>query len=242
MTSVDYAPGGDMDPARVTRKAFVLFLCCGLFMVSLVIAALTAIKIHEFALGPVTLLVPAGTLAFALTYVATDVVTEVWGRGWALCLVFSGLIMRVVMAVLLLYAMHLEDAVGFVSAGANWTAERQAEFVSVFGSSNRTNFAGMVAFGITAVADVLIFQFLRERQQGKNRLWLRNNVSTIVSQIFNSAIFITVAFAGLVPWGAVMALIGGQVFVKILVSAFDTPLVYLLRNLAEGRRLTDIRG
>lgn len=231
-----------MNPERVTRKAFVLFFCTGLFMVSLVMAALTAIKVQVVHLGPLDVLVPAGTLAFCLTYLATDVISEVWGRGYALCVVLTGVAMRFVMAVLILYAMHLEDIAGFVSAAPSWTAERQAEFVSVFSSGIRTNFAGLVAFLVSALADVLIFHHLRQRDIGRNRLWLRNNLSTMVSQILNSTIFITVAFGGIESWAAIGSLILGQVVVKLLVAAFDTPLVYLLRNIAEGRSLTDMRG
>ena len=231
-----------MNPERVTRKAFVLFFCTGLFMVSLVMAALTAIKVQVIHLGPLDVLVPAGTLAFCFIYLATDVISEVWGRGYALCVVLTGVAMRFVMAVLILYAMHLEDIAGFVSAAPSWTAERQAEFVSVFSSGIRTNFAGLVAFFVSALADVLIFHHLRQRDMGRNRLWLRNNLSTMVSQILNSTIFITVAFGGIESWAAIGSLILGQVVVKLLAAAVDTPLVYLLRNIAEGRSLTDMRG
>lgn len=231
-----------MDPSRVTRKSLVLFFCIGLFMVSLVLAALTAIKVHVFHLGPLSVLVPAGTLAFCLTYLATDVISEVWGRGYALGVVLIGVVMRVVMLLLILYAIHLEDIAGFVSAAPSWTPEREAEFASVFTSGIRTNLAGLAAFAVSALADVLIFHQLRRRDEGRNRLWLRNNVSTMVSQILNSTIFIAVAFGGLESWAAIGSLIAGQVIVKLLVAAFDTPLVYLLRNIAEGRRLTDLTG
>ena len=236
--SVDAA----MHPEKVTRKAFVLFFCTGLFMVSLVLAALTAIKVHEVQLGPLVVLVPAGTLAFGLTYLATDVISEVWGRGYALCVVLTGVAMRFLVALLLIYAMHVEAVLPFMSAAESWTPDRQSEFVSVFSSGNRTNFAGLVAFGVSALADVLIFHHLRLRDQGKNRLWLRNNISTIVSQILNSTIFISVAFAGVFSWAEIGNLILGQVIFKITVAMLDTPAVYLLRNFAEGRRLTDMRG
>jgi queuosine precursor transporter len=232
----------EMNTERVTPKAFVLFFCTGLFMVSLVLAALTAIKVHEVHFGPLSVLVPAGTLAFGLTYLATDVISEVWGRGFALCVVLTGVAMRILMALLLVFAMHVESIAPFMTLSESWTPERQAEFVSVFSSGNRTNFAGLVAFGVSALADVMIFHHFRKRDQGKNRLWLRNNLSTIVSQILNSTIFISVAFAGIVTWAAIGSLILGQVIFKILVAVLDTPLVYLLRNIAEGRKLTDLRG
>jgi len=231
-----------MPPDRVTRRAFVLFFCTGLFMVSLVLAAITAVKIQAFNLGPFTVLVPAGTIAFGLTYLATDVISEVWGRGYALCVVISGVLMRFIILFLLLYAMHAEDVLPFISTAGNWTDAQQTAFVEVFSSGNRTNFAGMVAFGISALADVLIFHHLRQKHAGKNRLWLRNNVSTMISQTFNSAIFISVAFAGVQTWSVIGSLILGQVVVKVLVAAFDTPVVYLLRNIAEGRKLTDFSG
>ncbi len=230
------------DEARLTRKGFVLFFCSGLFMMSLVIAALTAIKVHEVTLGPFSVLVPAGTLAFCLTYLATDVISEVWGRGYALAVVLSGVVLRVVMTLLILYAIHLEDMAGFVSNAASWTADREAAFVATYSSANRVNLAGLVAFGVSALADVLIFHHFRQRDAGRNRLWLRNNLSTMVSQVLNSTIFITAAFGGLMPWSAIASLILGQVLVKIAMAAFDTPLVYLLRNIAEGRSLTDMRG
>lgn len=230
------------DPARINRRDFVLFFCVGLFMVSLVLAAITAIKIHEFNLFGFAILVPAGTLAFGLTYLATDVISEVWGRGHALTIVFVGLIMRFVMLVLILYAVELEDIAPFVTNAASWPPEREAAFEDLLYNSTRINIAGMVAFGMSALSDVLIFHRLKQMEQGKNLLWLRNNISTMVSQVFNTLVFITVAFGGTMPWPLIGSLILGQVIVKILVAAFDTPVIYLLRNIAERRRLFDLTG
>ncbi|WP_339743323.1 queuosine precursor transporter [uncultured Maricaulis sp.] len=230
------------DAGRLTRKAITLFFCIGLFMVSLVLAAMTAIKLQEFHFGGLSVLVPAGTIAFGLTYLATDAISEVWGRSYALCVVLVGLVMRVLMIVLVLYAVHAEDVFSFITVADNWTPERQSAFASVMSSSNRLNIAGMVAFGISASADVLIYHYFQQRDAGKNRLWFRNNISTMVSQMLNSVIFICVGFLGTVPLAAIGSLILGQIIVKILVAAFDTPAIYLIRNYAEGRRLLDWRG
>jgi queuosine precursor transporter len=239
MTNQD---AGGTETLRVTPRTFILFFCTGLFMVALVLAAITSVKIQAFHFGPLTVLVPAGTIAFGLTYLATDVISEVWGRSYALCVVIVGVLMRFLILLLLLYAMHAEDVFPFITAAGNWTEVQQAAFVDVFSSGNRINLAGMVAFGLSALADVLIFHHLRQKDAGKNRLWLRNNISTMASQIFNSMIFVTVAFAGNQGWSVIGSLILGQIIVKLLVAAFDTPLVYLLRNIAEGRKLTDLTG
>jgi len=230
------------DADRLTRKTVTLFFCIGLFMVSLVLAAMTSVKIQQFHFGGLSVLVPAGTIAFGLTYLATDVISEVWGRSYALCVVMIGLVLRVLVIVLILYALYAEDVFGFVSAAGDWTPERQDAFASIMLSGNRLNIAGMVAFGVSAVTDVMIFHFFQRRDAGKNRLWFRNNISTMASQVLNSVIFITAGFAGSLPVELIGSLVMGQVIIKILVAAFDTPAVYLIRNFAEGRRLLDFRG
>lgn len=230
------------EEGHLTLKTITLFFCIGLFMVSLVIAAITAVKIQEFHFFGLSVLVPAGTVAFGLTYLATDAISEIWGRSYALCVVLVGLVMRVVMLVLILYALNAEDVFSFITVAESWTPERQDAFSSVMSSSNRLNIAGMVAFGLSASADVLIYHFFQKRDVGKNRLWFRNNISTMVSQVLNSIIFISVGFLGSVPLAAIGSLILGQMIVKILVAAFDTPAIYLIRNYAQGRRLLDLRG
>lgn len=227
---------------RINRRDFVLIFCVGLFMVSLVTAAVTAIKINTVSIFGWELLVPAGSLAFAITYLATDVISEVWGRATALMVVFAGLAMRFVILVLFLVALYAENVVGFLGVADSWTPERQQAFEGVLGSSLRINIAGVIAFGISALVDVFMFHFLHVRQEGKNLLWLRNNISTMVSQVFNSVFFIVAAFGWSMPWTAIGSLIIGQIVVKLLVAAFDTPLVYLLRNIATGRKLLDFRG
>tara|TARA_R110002124_G_scaffold68892_8_gene186026 strand:- start:1836 stop:2558 length:723 start_codon:yes stop_codon:yes gene_type:complete len=227
---------------RLTRKTVTLFFCIGLFMVSLVMAALTSVKLEQFHIGGLSVLVPAGTIAFGLTYLATDAISEVWGRSYALCVVLVGLVMRLLMMLLIMYALYAEQVFPFISATEDWTGERQAAFESVFRAGIRLNIAGMIAFGISACADVLIFHYFQKRDAGKNRLWFRNNFSTITSQILNSVIFISAGFLGAVPMAAIGSLILGQIVVKIVVAAFDTPAIYLIRNFAEGRRLLDLRG
>lgn len=226
----------------VNRKDFVLFFCIGLFMVSLVLAAITAIKIQSFHFGPLVVLVPAGSIAFGLTYLATDVISEVWGRSFALMTVYAGLVMRFVMFILIGYALGGEDVFPFIGIADSWTPERDAAFESVLGASMRINLAGVVAFGLSALSDVFIFHHLKHREAGKNRLWLRNNISTTVSQVLNSIVFVTVAFGGTMPWAAVGSIVLGQVLVKVSVAFLDTPIVYLLRNIATDRKLFDFSG
>ncbi|MEN0653612.1 MULTISPECIES: queuosine precursor transporter [Hyphobacterium] len=224
------------------RAAFVFIFCVSLFIACLISAAVLAVKPIAFNLFGFGLLVPVGTFAFALTFTATDVISEVWGRKMATHVVISGLIIRLVVFGLFAMGLTIETWVPWVGPADYWTAENEAAFEFVLASSNRTNIAGMAAFGLSALTDVFIYHYLRERDRGKNRLWWRNNVSTIIAQIVNSVIFITVAFGGVVSLAALFSLILGQVAFKILTAGLDTPLVYILRNFATGRKLLDFRG
>lgn len=235
-------PSDLLGSPRINRRDFVLFFTVGLFMVSLVVAAVTAVKIQSIDIFGFVLLVPAGSLAFGLTYLATDVISEVWGRASALMVLFAGLALRFVMLLLFLYAMYGESVFGFIGVADSWSPERQDAFLSILGSSNRINIAGMIAFAISALTDIYIFDRLRRLQAGKNRLWLRNNISTMVSQILNSTVFVIAAFGWTMGWGAIGSLILGQIVIKLAVAAIDTPLIYFLRNLALGRKLFDFRG
>ena len=76
-------------------------------------------------------------------------------------------------------------------------------------------------------SDVLIFHHMRRVTNGRH-LWFRNNASTIVSQAIDTALFISIAFAGSVPPGVLWNMMGTQYLVKVGVAIVDTPIVYAL--------------
>ncbi len=82
------------------------------------------------------------------------------------------------------------------------------------------------AFVVSQTLDVNIFHFLKKRVE--KQWWLRNNVSTIMSQAFDTIIFFTVAFAFILPAEAIIKMIIGDYIVKIVIALLDTPFFYLL--------------
>jgi uncharacterized integral membrane protein (TIGR00697 family) len=91
--------------------------------------------------------------------------------------------------------------------------------------------ASLTAYLFSQYHDVWAFHFWRG-VTGERFLWLRNNASTIVSQLLDSVVFITVAFYGVMP---LMPLILGQWVVKVGIAVLDTPLVYLVVHLVRRR-------
>lgn len=192
---------------HTVEKAYILLIA--IFVGGLVIAGVLASKIINVA----GLMVPGGVLAYSITFPITDVICEVWGKKRANYVVFSGFIT-------LLVALGLIRLTLIVPKAPFWTGEES--FARILGSTSRIIIASFVAYLVSQYHDVWAFHFWRKITKGKY-LWLRNNASTFVSQFIDTAVFITIAFYGIMP---IFTLIKGQYIVKLAIALLDTPLVY----------------
>ena len=193
-----------------------LMLLNGLFVTSLIIANIVSAKVVCF--GP--FVVPAAIVAYPLTFLMTDVIGEIWGKTQANKTVRLGLICQL-SSLVLIGAAILLPAAPF--------ADNQAEFSSILMSTFRVVLASMVAYVCSQTWDVFIFHKIKDKSE-KNK-WIRNNASTMSSQIIDTAIFITIAFWGTVP--SIGAMILSQYFIKVCYAALDTPFFYLLTRKRE---------
>jgi uncharacterized integral membrane protein (TIGR00697 family) len=112
----------------------------------------------------------------------------------------------------------------------------QEAYETILGSSARIMVASLTAYLFSQYHDVWAFHFWK-RVTSDRFLWLRNNASTIVSQLLDSVVFITIAFYVSMP---LVPLILGQWVVKVGIAALDTPFVYLLVYLVR-RRLPTVK-
>ena len=188
---------------------FGFFVVTGLFTGSLVIAAVLAAKL--MVVGP--FVVPAGVIAFSLTFLCTDIISEVYGKKIAHQTVLAGFIALVATLIFIRIAIVWPEASFWKDQGA---------FSSILGTSERIIIASIIAYLISQNADVWIFSKLRGMTNGRF-LWIRNNVSTMLSQLLDSVVFVVIAFYGSMP---VFEIIIGQWVIKMGIAALDTPLVY----------------
>ena len=182
------------------------------------------------------MLIPLGTLAFALTFLATDVVSEVHGRAYSFYVLMAGLVMRFIAFIYFYYCIG--DNNGFVfgfSTPEFWPSSSQNSYKFVLGSSMPIFIAGFVAVFISSLNDIYIFHYLKRKHEGKNMFWIRNNVSTILSQLVNSFLFITIAFANIMPVKGIIMAIIGQSITKFFFALLDTPFAYMMRNYAQDK-------
>lgn len=163
-----------------------LVFLSALFVMLFVLSNIISVKIIELW----TFILPAGIITFSLTFLITDVINEVWGAETAKKLVVYGfLIMGVALG-----AIHL--AIYFPPAP--FWIDYQEAFATLFGGAFRITLGSFCAYLVSQFHDIWAFGRWRRMTGGKH-LWLRNNASTIISQLIDSAIFIGIAFVGIFP-------------------------------------------
>ncbi|UAK26435.1 queuosine precursor transporter [Sphingomonas nostoxanthinifaciens] len=177
----------------------------------------------QVALGP--LAVEAGIFAFLLLVVTSSAVAELHGRAAANQLVRIGFVPLIVSLLLSLIVLALP-------ASPSMDPARIGAFTLMIGSTPRIWLGGIIAYGISQTLNVMIFSRLKG-SEGARLLWLRAAVASMVSQVIDTLLFVTIAFLGIFPIGELLV---GQMLAKVTLSAvLVPPLIYLF--VALGRRL-----
>ncbi|MES2136463.1 MAG: queuosine precursor transporter [Pseudomonadota bacterium] len=177
----------------------------------------------QVALGP--LAVEAGIFAFLLLVVTSSSVAELHGRTIAKRLVVLGFVPLIVSLVLTLSVLGL-------SASPSMDPARLSAFETMMRGTPRIWVGGITAYGVSTFLNVTIFSRLKARE-GAKLLWLRAGIASVLSQVVDTLIFISIAFYGVFPIGQLLL---GQMLAKVVLSAvLVPPLVYAF--VALGRRL-----
>ena len=187
-----------------------LALLTGIFAVCLILSNILASKIL-LLFG--VFVIPSAVVAYPITFLMTDVIGEIWGKQQANRTVRIGLVCQLLCILLTLIAIFLPVAP---------FADNQEMFKSILGSSVRVTVASLIAYMASQTWDVFVFHKLKDKSE--KHKWLRNNLSTMTSQIIDTAIFITIAFYGTVP--NILTMILSQYFIKFIFALLDTPFFY----------------
>ena len=189
----------------------------------------------QIALGPLSdlgtligvgpLAVEAGIVAFLLLVVTSSSVAELHGRQIANRQVLIGFVPLIVSILLSLIVLTLPAAPAMEPA-------RRDAFELMMSGTPRIWLGGIVAYGVSQTLNVTIFAALKG-SEGSRLLWLRAAIASMLSQVVDTLLFVTIAFAGIFPIGALLV---GQMIVKVVLSAILVPpFIYLF--VAIGRRL-----
>lgn len=176
-----------------------------------------------------------GNVLFASTYLITDILSENESKKAANRAVNIGIFAAVAMVVIsqswLLYNKSVND----------WVSPALGE---VFSTTPRLILASLIGYAVSQKLDVVLYHkwwdFSSKKWGDSHRfLWLRNNGSTLISQIINTVLFNTVAFFGMYDTGTFVSILLSSYVIYIFTSLLDTPIVYIARSLKEKGKIPD---
>ncbi|MBQ4818628.1 queuosine precursor transporter [Aquimarina sp. MMG016] len=203
------------------RVAFRIYLILGaLFISSLVASNLIFQKFFSWDfLGIYTFEISVGILPYPITFLITDIISEVFGKRKANQIVTAG-IFASFFSLLIVYASASVPA-------TSWSPINDEIFNKVFGATAIAVFASMMAYLFAQYIDIQIFHFWKRVTKGKH-LWLRNNFSTFSSQFIDTfTVLLLLCSGGIIEWERFGVLLLNGFLFKVLVAALDTPILYV---------------
>jgi len=163
-----------------------------------------------------------GNAVYGSIFLVTDIINEKYGKKEAkkaVWLGFSSLIMMtIIMQVVLLFEAAPDDIT-------------QQSLTTIFGLIPRIALGSMIAYIVSQYTDVLIFSFLRKLFPSDGAFWIRNNGSTMLSQLLDTLIFTSIAFIGVYPADIWISIFISTYVLKFLVSIVGTPFGYMAKRI-----------
>ncbi|NLZ93306.1 MAG: queuosine precursor transporter [Firmicutes bacterium] len=185
------------------------------FIVTLLTSNILATKL--IVLGPFIL--PAAVIIYPFCFMNGDILTEVWGFKYAKKVIIAGFAANVFLTLMIYIGQILPPA-------PSWPL--QEAYLSIFAPVPRIVLGSLVAYLFGELTNSLALERIKDIT-GTKLLFLRTIGSSIIGQLFDTVIFISIAFAGTVPINVLLQIMLGQYLFKVALEAIGgTPLVYLL--------------
>jgi len=183
--------------------------------------------------------VSVGLLPYPITFLITDILSEIYGKKKANQVVLAG-IFASLFSLLIIY-------ISIKVPATSWSSVNNQMFSTVFGATPLAVLASMLAYLFAQFIDIKVYHFWKNYTKGKH-LWLRNNFSTFSSQFIDTlTVLILLCSFAIIPWNKFYGLLISGVLFKILIAAIDTPvlygIVYLFRrkfNLKVGEEISNL--
>ena len=209
------------------QARFLYLTLAGIFISLIVSCNLIFLKFISWDMFGVAVTISVGLLPYPLTFLVTDLISEIYGEKRANDVVKAGL----VCALLVMGFTYLADAI----PAAEDSVLSDEEFTKAFGMTGVSVASSMIAYLLAQFIDIKIYHFWKRRTEGR-KLWLRNNFSTFSSQIVDTlTIFTLLCSFGVIPWEDFGALFFSSMLYKFAVAAGDTPFLYLFVHLIKKK-------
>ncbi|APC48480.1 hypothetical protein BME96_09980 [Virgibacillus halodenitrificans] len=205
---------------------YKLFGKMGLFVwigMATILANIQVLKTVELLGMTATL----GNIMYGSAYLATDILNEKYGKQDAKKAVWLGFSTLITMTVIMQIALTFQP-------GTQDIAHNSLE--TIFGLIPRIALGSLAAYIVSQYFDVWIYDKVRKLLPSDKYLWVRNNGSTGISQLLDTAVFCTIAFYGSFPLNIWIEIFITTYIIKFLVALMDTPFMYIAKNMNKKDR------
>jgi uncharacterized integral membrane protein (TIGR00697 family) len=195
----------------LTREIRAYMILTSLVICGLAGSLITAPKIIHLGIN-----FPFSNIIFSiLTYPIVDCICELWGKTMARQTLWFGLASQILIMCIIQISI-------FAPHASFW--HLQSEYQLILSTGVNVVIASLVAFTISQILDITVYQKLKELSEGR-KLWLRSNISTFLGQAIDSIIFINIIFFNSnQKW----SILFGSILIKIILSFMMTPVVYFI--------------
>ena len=215
-----------MNPEKRKLAAKIYLYLAALFITSLVVSNLIFQKFFYWypfdgkIFGSRLFELSVGILPYPITFLITDLISEIYGKIAANRVVTAGIFAS-------FFSMGILLIADYVPAMESSPVDN-ATFTQVFSLSPLAVLASMIAYLLAQFVDIRIYHFWKKLTNGK-MLWLRNNFSTFASQFLDTfSVVCQLSVFGVLPWDLFFGLVLSGFIFKVIVALLDTPLLYLL--------------
>lgn len=168
----------------------------------------------------------AGAVLYASTFLCTDILSERYGKATATKAVWLGVVVN------LLWLTGTQLTLAFEPSASDYI---QPSLAVVFGMVPRISIASLISYIASQRLDVFMYHMIWSRTGNSEKgLWLRNNGSTLVSQLIDTVLFVTIAFWGNMPVNVFVQVMVTTYLFKAIVALADTPFAYIARKIEPG--------
>lgn len=210
----------------ITLLTYRYFGRVGLFIwicLSIVVTNIQSVKIIE-VFGLTTAL---GNIAYSNIYLATDIISEKYGKKSANTSVLFGFLTMLVFTMLMSLSLLFKPGEFDVS---------QSSLIKIFTVVPRITLASVLAYVCSQFLDIFIYDKLKKKY---NKLWISNNVGTITSQIVDTIIFVIIAYVGTMPFKEIIIMMLTMYLLKVIIALLDTGYIYIAKKIKARELVLD---
>jgi len=192
----------------------------GLFLwipIATIIANIQVVKMIDVFGVQATL----GNIVYASSFLVTDILSENYGKRYAKKSIYFGFFTMVVFTLMMNLSLLFIPSVDDFADSAMHT---------IFEIMPRIALASMCAYAISQLHDIRAYEFWKRKLPATKYLWVRNNLSTMISQALDTIVFTAVAFIGVYPLPVLIQICVTSYLIKWLVAALDTPFLYIAKH------------